>query len=52
VEELSQLVSDETVLFFALSHRELWESWEDDEQPAWLIEHARVLRERYDVSLS
>lgn len=51
VAEFSQLVSDETVPFFALSHRELWESWEDDEQPAWLIAHAGVLRERYDVSL-
>lgn len=52
VTELHQMVSDPAIPFFALPHRELWTSWEGTDEPPWLREHARLLRERYDVSLS
>jgi hypothetical protein len=52
VAEIRQLASDPVIPFFALSHGELWKSWEGDDQPPWLREHVRLLRERYDVPLS
>lgn len=52
VEEFRELVSDPAIPFAALSHRELWDRWDDRDQPVWLGEHVRLLRERYDVALS
>lgn len=38
--------------FRALTHRELWEAWEQDPgAPAWLAGHVAQLRQRYDVAV-
>jgi Restriction Endonuclease associating with ARP len=52
VEELRNLVDDPAIPFVALSHRELWERWEEHAQRSWLPEHVPVLRERYAVSVT
>ena len=50
--ELKEAVSDPAVSFETLSYPELWASWSELAEPAWLRDHVAALRERYAVSLA
>lgn len=48
----SEAVADSKVNFQALSYPELWESWENQDQPSWLGQHLSNLKSRYLVNLT
>ena len=52
VEEFKRAVSDPVVTFQAFGLPELWASWFELREPAWLHDHVIALRERYAFSLA
>lgn len=52
VEDFKQLVADPAIPFVALSYRQLWKSWANqDDQPGWLPAHLSLLEERYGLAV-
>lgn len=51
IEELVSRVHTGPLGFRAMSYGELWDSWESNNAPGWLINHIAALRKRYLVCL-
>jgi hypothetical protein len=49
--EFASRVGDPAVRFVPMSYANLWDEWSRREDPPWLVQHAKALHARYDVTL-
>lgn len=52
LDRLRSLLGDCSPGLRAMTHAELWASWEAEAGPAWLPEHVAQLRQRYDIDVA